>query len=67
LGTSSSKSGNSFDVYNVRLNATALHNDIDFSLATDDQKSRNKYFIAGLLTQPSTGTYAIKLKPMVFC
>ena len=57
------KSGNSFDVYNVRLNATALHNNIDFSLATDDQNARNKYFIAGLVTQPSTGTYAIKLKP----
>lgn len=57
------KSGNSFDVYNVRLNATALHNNIDFNLATDDQNSRNKYFIAGLVTQPSTGTYAIKLKP----
>jgi hypothetical protein len=57
------KSGNSFDVYNVRLNATALHNNIDFSLATDDQNSRQKYFIAGLVTQPSTGTYALKLKP----
>jgi translocation and assembly module TamB len=57
------KSGNSFDVYNVRLNATALHNNIDFSLGTDDQNSKQKYFIAGLVTQPSTGTYAIKLKP----
>ena len=57
------KSGNSFDVYNVRLNATALHNNIDFSLGTDDQNAKHKYFIAGLVTQPSTGTYAIKLKP----
>ena len=57
------KSGNSYDVYNVRLNATALHNNIDFSLGIDDQNSRNKYFMAGLLTQPSTGTYSLKLKP----
>ncbi|TMI79565.1 MAG: hypothetical protein E6H10_15180, partial [Bacteroidetes bacterium] len=57
------KSGNSFDVYNVRLNATALHNNIDFSLGTDDQNAKHKYFIAGIVTQPSTGTYAIKLKP----
>jgi translocation and assembly module TamB len=57
------KSGNSFDVYNARLNATALHNDINFSLGIDDQNARNKYFIVGLLTQPATGIYAIKLKP----
>jgi hypothetical protein len=57
------KSGNSFDVYNARLNATALHNNIDFSLGIDDKNAKNKYFIAGLLTQPSSGVYAIKLKP----
>ena len=57
------QSGNSFDVYNVRLNATALHNNIDFDLAIGDQNAKNKYFIAGSLTQPSTGTYAVKLKP----
>ena len=57
------KSGNSFDIYNARLNATALNNNIDFNLGIDDQSAKNKYFIAGLLTQPSTGTYNIKLKP----
>jgi len=57
------KSGNSFDVYNARLNATALHNNIDFSLGIDDNNSRNKYFIAGLVTQPATGVYTITLKP----
>ena len=56
------KSGNSFDIYNARLTATALQNNIDFSIGVDDQNSRNKYFIAGLLTQPATGVYAIKLK-----
>jgi hypothetical protein len=57
------KSGNSFDIYNARLNATALNNNINFSLGIDDQNAKNKYFIAGLLTQPATGTYALKLKP----
>ncbi|HEV8285949.1 MAG TPA: translocation/assembly module TamB domain-containing protein [Chitinophagaceae bacterium] len=56
------KSGNSFDVYNVRLNATVLNNNINFSLGLDDQSAKNKYFITGLLTQPATGTYAIQLK-----
>jgi hypothetical protein len=57
------KSGNSFDVYNARLNATALQNNIDFSLGIDDNNARNKYYISGLVTQTSTGVYAIKLKP----
>lgn len=57
------KSGNSFDVYNARINATALNNNIDFNVGIDDQNSRNKYFLSGLLTQPQTGTYAIRLRP----
>jgi translocation and assembly module TamB len=57
------KSGNSFDVYNARINATALNNTIDFSLGIDDANAKNKYHLSGLLSQPSTGTYAIKLRP----
>ncbi|MGZ3950852.1 MAG: translocation/assembly module TamB domain-containing protein, partial [Flavisolibacter sp.] len=57
------KSGSSFDVYNARVNATALNNNIDFSLGIDDAKAKNKYHFSGLLTQPTTGTYAIKLRP----
>jgi len=57
------KSGNSFDVYNTRLNAVALNNNIDFSLGVDDANSKNKYFLAGLVSQPSAGTYTIQLKP----
>jgi translocation and assembly module TamB len=57
------KSGSSFDVYNARLNATALNNTIDFNLGIDDQNAKNKYYLSGLVTQPSTGTYAIQLKP----
>lgn len=57
------KSGNSFDVYNTRIKATALNNQINFSVGIDDQAAKNKYFLTGLLTQPSRGTYAIKLNP----
>ena len=57
------KSGNSFDLYNARVNATALNNNIDFSVGIDDQNAKNKYHLSGLVTQPATGTYAIKLRP----
>jgi translocation and assembly module TamB len=57
------KSGNSLDIYNARINATALHNTIDFSLGIDDANAKNKYHLSGLVSQPSTGIYAIKLRP----
>ena len=53
----------SLDLYNTRLSAVALNNNINFSFGTDDQKGKNKYFIAGLVSQPTTGTYSIQLKP----
>lgn len=56
------KSGSSFDLYNARINATALNNNISFDVGVDDNKARNKYHFGGLITQPSTGTYAIKLR-----
>ena len=57
------KSGTSFDVFNARINATALNNNIDFNLGIDDQNAHNKYYLTGQVTQPATGTYAIKLRP----
>jgi len=57
------KSGSSFDVYNARINATALNNNIDFNLGIDDANAKNKYHLSGLVTQPTTGTYALKLHP----
>ncbi len=56
------KSG-SFDVYNARINATALNNVIDFNLGIDDKTGTNQYYFNGLLQQPSRGTYAISLRP----
>lgn len=57
------KSGSSFDVFNTRFNATALNNVVDFSLGIDDQNSRNKYYLSGVVSQPSQGNYALKLRP----
>lgn len=57
------KSGNSFDLYNTRLDATALNNNLDFNLRLGDQSNRDKYVIGGLLRQPSTGTINLSLKP----
>jgi hypothetical protein len=57
------KSGNSFDIYNAQLTATALNNVIDFALNVDDQKGTDKYSIAGVLRQPSVGSYVLNLKP----
>lgn len=57
------RQGNSLDLYNTRINATALNNIIDFNVGVDDQGARNKYVLSGVVTQPSTGIYAIRLKP----
>ncbi|HEY1870016.1 MAG TPA: translocation/assembly module TamB domain-containing protein, partial [Chitinophagaceae bacterium] len=57
------KNGTFYEVYNTRLNADILNNNINFNLGIDDNKAKNKYLIAGLVSQPSSGTYTIKLKP----
>ncbi|GAC1707277.1 MAG: hypothetical protein NVS9B7_19480 [Flavisolibacter sp.] len=57
------KSGSSFDIYNTRINATALHNNVDFLLGIGDQNGRNKYIVSGLLSQRTPGSYALRLKP----
>lgn len=50
-------------VYNTRINATALNNNINFNLGIDDKSGKNKYYIAGLFSQPATGSYALQLRP----
>ncbi len=56
-------SGSSFDIYNAHVNATALNNNIDFNLGVDDPGGKNKYYLSGILRQPSAGTYALQLRP----
>ena len=57
------KSGNAFDLYNTRLNATALNNVLDFNLRLGDQNDRDKYLLAGIVRQPSSGIISLSLKP----
>lgn len=49
------------DVYNVQVDATALNNNINFSLGVDDKNGNDKYRLAGLFTQPSPGDLRIQL------
>lgn len=50
-------------VYNARLNAVALNNNINFNIGVDDKAGKNKYHIAGLFSQPETGSYSLQLSP----
>ncbi|RYF86316.1 MAG: hypothetical protein EON98_04030 [Chitinophagaceae bacterium] len=53
----------SFDVYNTRINATALNNNIDFSMGVDDKAGKQKYVLTGALSMPTTGDMVIHLNP----
>jgi hypothetical protein len=46
-----------------QLTGTALNNKIDFSLNVDDKNARDKYYVSGILSQPSPGNYSLNLKP----
>jgi translocation and assembly module TamB len=52
-----------FNIYNSRLTATVKNNVIDFNLGVNDKADKPKYRLSGLLTQPSTGTYTLSLRP----
>lgn len=53
----------SFDVYNTDINATALNNNIDFSMGVDDKAGRRKYVLAGALSMPVAGDMVFHMKP----
>ncbi|MEI6949578.1 translocation/assembly module TamB domain-containing protein [Paraflavisolibacter sp. H34] len=55
--------GPSMVLHKTRLNATARNNTIDFNLRLGDAADKDKYMLAGLLTQPTTGDYSLSLKP----
>ena len=50
-------------LYHTQFNAVASNNRIDFNLNIDDKTGRDKYFLAGLLSQPSKGNYTLSLSP----
>ena len=51
------------NLYNTQFNAVALNNRIDFNLNIDDKNGNDKYYLSGLLTQPTQGNYTINLRP----
>ncbi|HEV8270120.1 MAG TPA: translocation/assembly module TamB domain-containing protein, partial [Chitinophagaceae bacterium] len=51
------------NLYHTQFNAIALNNKIDFNLNIDDKGGKDKYYLSGLLTQPSQGNYTINLRP----
>ena len=53
----------SFDVYNTRINATALNNNINFSVGIDDKARRPKYVLSGLVAMPVNGDMSFHLNP----
>jgi hypothetical protein len=57
------KSGAAFNIYNTKITAWAVNNVINFNLAVDDQNNKGQYYLAGIVNQPSTGTYAMHLMP----
>jgi len=50
------------NLYHTTFNAVALNNKIDFNLNIDDRNGKDKYYLGGLLTQPSQGNYTINLR-----
>jgi hypothetical protein len=50
------------DIYNARVNATALNNIINFGLGVGDKAGKDKYLLGGVLRQPTQGTYALQLR-----
>ena len=50
------------NLYHTTFNAVALNNKIDFNLNIDDKNGKDKYYLSGLLTQPSQGNYTINLR-----
>ncbi|HET6227538.1 MAG TPA: translocation/assembly module TamB domain-containing protein, partial [Bacteroidia bacterium] len=50
------------NLYHTQFNAVALSNKIDFNLNIDDKSGKDKYYLSGILTQPSQGNYTINLR-----
>ena len=51
------------NLYHTQLKATALNNKIDFILDIDDIGGKDKYYLSGILSQPTQGNYTLSLRP----
>jgi translocation and assembly module TamB len=62
-GTISHLRSNTLNIYQTNIRATALNNVINFALDVNDKANKEKYILSGVLRQPSTGTYVLRLNP----
>ncbi len=51
------------NLYHTQINAVALNNRIDFNLNIDDIRGRDKYYLSGIVSQPTRGNYLLNLRP----
>ncbi|MGV3657344.1 MAG: translocation/assembly module TamB domain-containing protein, partial [Chitinophagaceae bacterium] len=63
LGTIAHVQSGAMDLYNARIEANALNNNVDFKVRVGDRANENKYLLAGLFTQPSPGIMRLQLSP----
>lgn len=52
-----------FDIYHTTLSGVAMNNRLDFRLGMDDASAKRRFFLSGILSQPSSGTYVLNLRP----
>ena len=57
------KNGTAVNIYATALDGTLQNNNLNFTLNIKDQKSVDKYTLAGLLSVQSSGNYSFSLKP----
>lgn len=50
-------------IYKTNVDASIANNQVDFSLLNRDRFGKQKYSLNGFLQQPSSGNYAISLRP----
>jgi len=62
LGNIAHVQSGALDLYNARIDATALNNNVAFNVRIGDKDDRNKYLLSGLFTQPSPGVMQLQLK-----
>jgi translocation and assembly module TamB len=55
--------GAGLDVYHTKLSGIAINNKLDFNLNVEDSRGKDKYYLSGILTQPSPGNYTLNLRP----
>lgn len=57
------QSGTAITLFSTAINGNIKDNKIDFSLNIKDEKSKDKYFLSGLLAQTTPEHYTFSLKP----